>query len=828
MLLSLLLLLQAPVDAAPPVHAPAPEALAVYHYGEDARLRDRLILGGRMVDDLGGWILGDADAGLARAVGASMEPIQALAASERLVVVMPHGDHAEARHAGGRVLWSAPDGSPRLEALGAAALKQGANAGFRCHGAFRTVNPAAAIKPVPANPGLGRAITPNPAIQGWVAQVSATELQNRTADLVAFGTRRHGQPGSVQAQNWLQARLGSYGLTTSLYDYDSGADVVIGELTGQADPSKVVIVGAHYDSINYAGSTAPAPGADDDGSGTAGVLEIARILSQQDFAYTIRFCAFSGEEMGLLGSEAYASHLDNINADVVGMVQLDMTAYRASGDTRSVDFVLNDTDPALNSFSMDCYAAYVPGLTVKSGNMSGGTSDHRSFTRHGFPAIFPFEDLGQYSPYIHSSSDTIGLSANDFTLAQQITQGALATLAELARPLSMSLSHAPLPDTQNEAGPYTAVLTATPLAGQTVTSATVHYRVDGGAWQTAPMVPTAFIDQWRGDIPGQVSPAVVDYWLEAEDSLGNRAWLPDAFQPGDDAYEFIVGVRQVVFFDDFEADLGWSHGRSAGQDDWQRGAPSGASGSSYNVGWADPAAAYSGARVWGNDLGSGGAYPANSTSWLESPDIDCSASTGTRLRFRRWLTVEEATYDQARIKVDGVQVWQNPTGSHVLDGAWREVELDISAQADGDPAVRLRFTLKTDGGLELGGWNLDDVELYSIGPVSGGTNTITLTGDTSGSVGASLSYSLSSAPASSPWWLVRSFNLNGQVFQGHSFDVGAPTSILASGTTDAAGGASWSSAPIPPGAAGLTLYLEAACQSAGSWYDSNALAVTIN
>ncbi len=808
------------------VAEPSP-ALAVYEYGADAPLRDRLVRAGTMVDDLGGWILGHADPALAVAAGVRMEPLPTLPVEETLVVLAPHADGHELPR--GRVLWSTPSGL-QLAALGPAALKQGAQAAFLCHGAFRAVS-TQPIRPVPLGSPGGRAVTPNPMIQGWVAQVSETALQASVQTLVGFGTRRHGQPGSVQAQNWLQAELGALGLQTSLYSFDPDADVVIGELPGSLDPGKIVIVGAHYDSINYAGSTAPAPGADDDGSGTAGVLEIARVLAGQDFAHTIRFCAFPAEELGLLGSEAYASSLAAQGAQVIGMVQLDMTAYRAAGDTRSVDFVLNDTDPALNQFSMDCFAAYVPGLTVNSGSLSGGTSDHRSFSRHGFPAVFPFEDLGQYSPYIHTANDTVGTSANDFTLAAQITRGALATLAELARPLSMDLAHTPLPDTQDENGPYSATLLATPLVGQSMTAATLHWRVDQGAWQAAPMVSTGNPDEWAGAIPGQPSPARVEYWVEAEDSLGNRAWLPDALQAGDEVHEFVVGVRRVHFFDDFEQDRGWVHQQVATQDDWQRGAPNGAGGNSYGVDWSDPAAAFSGGAVWGNDLGAtgwNGSYAANVHNWLESPAIDCSTAVGTRLRFRRWLTVEEATYDRARIEVNGTTVWQNPVGSHVLDRAWTPAEVDLSAVADGVAAVRLRFVLESDGGLELGGWNLDDVEVWSIGPVGGGANSVLLTGDTQGAPGATLSFAISQAPAGARWWLARSPNLNGSVLQGHAFDLGAPVTVLATGTTDAAGAAAWTSPPVPPAAAGRTLHLEAGVLQGGTWFDSNSLTVAIN
>lgn len=822
MLLALLALSQASTFA-----SQHEEPLAVYRYGHDLALRERLVATGGMLEDLGGWVLGAADPELAGRLGAVLEPIPGLAAGETLAVVLPHGEHA---HPGGRLLWAEPARGATLRALGPAELKDGVTAGFRCHGAFRVIPRGQTLRPVrrPAG-GYGRAITPNPSIQGMVAQVSQAALEAGVGTLVAFGTRRHEQPGEVQAQNWILAELAALGLTTSLHDYDAGADVVIGELTGQLDPSRIVVIGAHYDSINYAGTTAPAPGADDDGSGTAGVLEIARVLSQHDFAYTIRFCAFSGEEYGLLGSEAYAAHLDAIGANVIGMVQLDMTAYRAAGDPRSVDFVLNDTDPLLNAFSQDCFGAYVPGLSVLSGTLAGGTSDHRSFTQHGFPAIFPFEDLGQYSPYIHTASDTVGVSANDFVLATQITQGALATVAELARPLAMELQHAPLPDTQNEAGPYRAFLTATPLVGQTVVSAALHWRVDQGVWQTTSMVPTANVDEWRGDIPGQVSPAAIEYWLEANDALGNRAWLPDSLTAGGEVYDFVVGIRKVIFFDDFESERGWTHQMVATQDDWQRGAPQGRGGSSSGVSWSDPAAAWSGTQVWANDLGAAGwngSYAANVHNWLESPAIDCSTASGTRLRFRRWLSVEEGTYDHARIELNGTLIWQNPTGSHVLDSAWTEVEYDVAALADGNPSVRVRFRLQSDGGLELGGWNLDDFELWSLAPV-GGTDTILLSGPTQGSVGANLGYAIANAPPQAPWWLVWSPNLNGQSFQGHTFDLGLPATILHQGVTDAAGAAAWTSGPVPPAAAGRTLFLEAAATAGGRWYDSNPLTLVI-
>jgi len=805
---------------------------AVYEYGTDAQLRDRLIREGLMYDDLGGWIAGAPDARLARASGARMDVLDGVAADEELFVIVQHAEHAggvlNPLETAGAAIWVAPNARFSLRAAPKSAL-DGLQA-FHCHGAGRIVNPSTPIKPrgtFQASGGGGsiNAINPDPEIQGWVAQVSQANLLADVNTMVAFGTRRHFQPGEVNCENWLASRMSSLGLTVSTWDYDSGGDVVIGELVGVKDPSKIVVIGGHYDSINNnVSSNGPAPGADDDASGTAAVLEIARILSQYSFDYTIRFCAWSGEEYGLLGSEAYAAHLDNVNANVIGMVQLDMVAYRAPGDTYSVDFVLNDTDPGLNAFSMDCYTAYVPSLQVKSASLSGGTSDHRSFFQHGFPSTFPFEDLPSYSPYIHTSNDTVGTSANDFQLAEWITEGALATVAELARPASLSLAHVGLPDTQDEQGPYVVLANVIPLGGASTSTVELVWRVGGGAWNSVAMSPTGTPNQWSGSIPGQISPAVVDYHLIATASNGRDAWLPDGFAPGEKNFRFVVGVFQSLYANAFDGgtDEGWIHAQVSTQDDWQRGVPQGNAG--------DPGAAYSGANCWGNDLGPSGfngAYQPNVHNYLRSPVIDCTGKTGVRLSLQRWLTVEEGQYDQAKIEVNGQVVWQNPLNGDLIDTSWNEMDLDISQWADNNPSVQVTFRLQSDGGVQYGGWNLDDFELYMLGAVGGGgSNTIVLSGPTSIPAGAPSAWTFTSAPASAPYWFLKGSSANGLTYQGHQFDIGGPVTVLKAGTTTALGGGSVT-LNVPGGASGATVFFEVASKSGPQWKDSNLLTITV-
>ena len=783
--------------------------IAIYHYGTDTALRDLLIRNGEMYDDMGGLLAGRKNALLAERFGAAMTVLPALAVDEELFTLVEHHDEEAGPIAlSGRQIWSSADGRVRLRALTKAQLATMVDPGFRCHGAVRQIGNRA-ITPVLAQSfGSGQlnAISPDPTIASWVAQVSQTNLATDVATMEAFGTRRHLEAGEVAAQNWLVAELQSRGLTTSVYTYDAGAGVVIGEKLGITDPSKIVVIGGHYDSVNWQGSAgSPAPGADDDASGTAGVLEIARILGSQDFDYTIRFCAFSGEELGLLGSEAYAAHLDQINANVIGMVQLDMTAYRAPGDTRSVGFITNDTDTNMNNFAMDVYAAYVPALPITIGPLSGGTSDHRSFFNHGFPAIFPFEDLGSYSPYIHTANDITGTSANDFVLAEMITAGALATVAELARPLSMTMTHAPLGDTQNEVGPYLAIADVVPQSSSTVTGVELFWHLEGTTWNTVAMSPTGSQNQWSGAIPGQVSPARVEYYLVATDSNSRQVWLPDGFSPGDHVHRFVVGIYNRIAFDDFEGntDNGWTHVLVNTQDDWQRGTPQGNAG--------DPGGAFSGSKAWANDLGlSGwnGKYASNVENYLDARAADCSAASGVHLRFARWLTVENATFDHARIYVNGQQVWQNPSNLDLLDNSWSIQDLDISAWADQNSSVVVRFHLDSDAGLEYGGWTIDDFELYTLEPVGGGGGPI-LAAPGSVAAGSAVSVTLSNTGANSPWWLLYSLRNNGTTISGLNFEIGAPWTLLHSGNADASGNASFTQT-VPLAASGRTIYIEAA------------------
>ena len=273
-------------------------------------------------------------------------------------------------------------------------------------------------------------------------------------------------------------------------------------------------------------------------------------------------------------------------------------------------------------------------------------------------------------------------------------------------------------DTADETGPYTVQVDLTPELAASVTGGNLYYRVDGGAFT---QVPLSFAggDTYTGDIPGQVSPAKVEWYLDASDNNANTNDYPDATLGG--LATFDVGLKVDYFVDGFESGInGWTHGLNQTQDDWHRSADEGAPNGTFGKA-GDPQTAYAGVNIWGNDIGPSGfngAYGNDVDNWLRSPTIDLTGAFGSKLRFRRWLTVEESEYDQARVLANGVELWVNPFSGHVIDQAWVPVELDLSA-FDGDPAVTIEFTLTTDGGLTMGGWNIDDVEIITLTASSG-------------------------------------------------------------------------------------------------------------
>jgi len=280
----------------------------------------------------------------------------------------------------------------------------------------------------------------------------------------------------------------------------------------------------------------------------------------------------------------------------------------------------------------------------------------------------------------------------------------------------IAITHAPLLDTTVRYTPRLINALATPTDTGTLTQMRVVYSVNGAPSVPRAMVPNGSPNGFRAMLPGTGNGAI-SYHIEATSTTGTSR-LPAS---GEFSYAVVVpptGTFTAFYTENFEGTApGWTHAALVGTlDDWQLGVPQGRSGTSNGVTWQDPSPTNS-SRVYGTDLGGtigttsfNGAYYASEQSTLRAPVQNCSGRTGVTLRFRRWLSVEDGTFDHAQILVNGTVVWQNPVGSHLRDTAWQTVEYPIP-MADNNQFVVIEFRMISDAALILGGWNIDDFEV---------------------------------------------------------------------------------------------------------------------
>jgi hypothetical protein len=361
-------------------------------------------------------------------------------------------------------------------------------------------------------------------------------------------------------------------------------------------------------------------------------------------------------------------------------------------------------------------------------------SDHVPFQDVGYPAFLAIETEYDDYPCYHQTCDTTGW--NQPTFGSETVRAVLATVAQVAGVRDFYISHTPLAGSENTAGPYDVVATIHQLAALDPDSLLLHWWANSGPEHLVTLTPTGNPGEYHAPIPGQPAGTHVHYWIGAAD-VEDRHTVHPAGAPST-SHEFLVAPRTTLYSEGFESGApGWTHGGTL--DDWQIATPAGLA--------DDPATAYAGTKVAGTDVtGLGtdlGKYENNCNSWLESPAIDCSGASAVRLSFQRKLMVERSNggaWDFARVQISGTTVWESPTGpSNLIDPAWNLQDLDISTLADGQSAVRVRYTLKSDGSVNFGGWNIDEFKLtglvapaLAVGPDEGPARPALLAGPNPG------------------------------------------------------------------------------------------------
>lgn len=271
-------------------------------------------------------------------------------------------------------------------------------------------------------------------VREFMDQVSIENLTATVEYLQAYEERYYNSTKAYDAANWIQEQFDNLEVLETeqfpvSYYGNPCAPNIIAIQWGTKNPEEYVVCGSHLDSYSYSGMC---PGADDNATGVASVLEAARILSQHSFERSIIYCAFGAEEVGLIGSKAYADYCKEMGLNVVGYFNNDMNGYLNPGDEIHIDLIYPNSVEPIGEYYMNLANVYFPEMQVRHVNFNQGDSDHTSFNQNGYMGIYPFEDYQNYSPYIHSGNDLIGPSVNSFEMSQRYAQMNIACVSTLA------------------------------------------------------------------------------------------------------------------------------------------------------------------------------------------------------------------------------------------------------------------------------------------------------------------------------------------------------------------------------------------------------------
>jgi Zn-dependent M28 family amino/carboxypeptidase len=293
----------------------------------------------------------------------------------------------------------------------------------------------------PPSPGrlAGPVLSAVPAVEQDPEVLTRLDALSRDAfladlqTLAAHPTRRSDSADFDEVASWVAAQLEQAGYAVSTQPVPRGGGRcrnVIGDRAGGAGtPRDVVLVTAHLDSINLSGPTKPAPGADDNASGSAGVLALARALGDHPAALDLRMILFGGEEEGLFGSETYVAALPGAErARIRAVLNMDMIGGR---NTPSLGVLLEGA--AVSQDVIDALARAAATYTdlEVSTSLNPFNSDHVPFIDAGIPAVLTIEADDSANTRPHTAADTV--AAVDPDLAIAILRMNLAFLAEALR-----------------------------------------------------------------------------------------------------------------------------------------------------------------------------------------------------------------------------------------------------------------------------------------------------------------------------------------------------------------------------------------------------------
>jgi len=273
----------------------------------------------------------------------------------------------------------------------------------------------------------------DPHVAYLVTQVTADSWFDDVVTLASWNRYTHASE-IAQARDWIVAAFAALpGLDVTTRSFPVGASTVSNVLAvsqGTTRPDDWIIVGAHYDSTSENPLVA-APGAEDNASGCAGVLEVARILTASPPDATVLYLCYAGEEQGLWGSFYHSSDLvaAGDDAKVVAMVNMDMIGYNQPATVLDVKLETGAIGVGLVTILEDAAAQFTT-LVTETSTGSYCCSDHEPYLDRGMPAVLTIEADWNVYPDYHRIADVPANLSLD--MAREILRMNVATVSHLA------------------------------------------------------------------------------------------------------------------------------------------------------------------------------------------------------------------------------------------------------------------------------------------------------------------------------------------------------------------------------------------------------------
>lgn len=324
-------------------------------------------------------------------------------------------------------------------------------------------------------------------------------------------SRHYNNQGNSRAADFIYSKFVEYGYTPEIHTFSNGrGENVIATKIGTKYPDKEFIICGHYDNMPSGNNS---PGADDNASGTVAVLEAARLFANLDFDYTIRFAAWDEEEIGLVGSYAYAQRASNLNQDIIGVLNLDMIAWDSNNN-----FVYTiATNTLSQDFTNDFISTTKLYQPVLNHNYYYTTaSDHASFWQFNYPAMLVIEDWYDFNAYYHTPNDDIDILNVPYYLA--LLRASIANIAAQAWDQRVYINHDPVVS-GNSTGPREAVfqISSNQVIDVENFPPRLYYSANGSEFEF--VEPTdIYFNYYTFQIPGFPMGTEVRYYVAVQDS----------------------------------------------------------------------------------------------------------------------------------------------------------------------------------------------------------------------------------------------------------------------------------------------------------------------